>query len=133
MRRFQLLALFVVLTAVLGSASVATAGNGVTTTHFTAAYQNGPLGFFTCDGQRIVKSGPNGFVKDSETCAVDDPVAPNGHYTFDPGDWISDYEAFVNPGGGCERPNISGSTVVVTANGRIWTIEAYYDPSFTCL
>ena len=104
MRRFQLLALFVVLTAVLGGASVATAGNGVTTTH-----------------------------KDSETCAVDDPVAPNGHYTFDPGDWISDYEAFVNPGGGCERPNIAGSTVVVTANGRIWTIEAYYDPSFTCL
>ena len=130
MRRFQLLALFVVLTAVLVSASVATAGNGVTMTHFTAAYQNGPVGFFTCDGQRIVKSGPNGFVKDSQTCAVDDPVVPNGHYTLAPGDWLSDYEGFVNPGG-CENPDISG-TIVVTANGRIWTIEAYYDPSFTC-
>ena len=130
MRRFQLLALFVVLAAVSGGASVATASGGVTTTHFTAAYQNGEFGFFTCDGQRIVKSGPNGFVKDSETCAVDDPIVGNGHHTFDPGDWFSDYEAFVNPGG-CDRPNISG-TVVVSANGRIWTVEAYYDPSFTC-
>jgi hypothetical protein len=57
-------------------------------------------------------------------------VAPNGHY--DAGGWSSDYEAFVDPGGlTCFNPAISG-TIDVTANGRTWTIEAYYDPGFTC-
>ncbi len=134
MKKFRLLALFfVVLTAIFVTANVAGADSGVTTTHFTAAYDSGPLGFFTCDGQRIVKTGPNGFVKDSETCTVTDPVepVPNGHYSLDPfGGWVSDYEFFTDPGG-CIRLAISG-TIVVTANGRTWTIEAYYDPSFTC-
>jgi hypothetical protein len=41
--------------AVAGTANAATAANGATTTHFTAAYLNGPGGVFTCSGERIVK------------------------------------------------------------------------------
>lgn len=144
MRRFQLLApIFLATVAIFATTMVAGASNAVTTTHFAVAYDTAdfglPFGFLTCDGQRTVKSGPNGFVKDSETCAVtgaSEPL-PNGHYPLDPIEgvpqWLSDYELFVDPGGVfCLRPAITG-TLVVTGNGQTWNAEAFYDPSFICL
>jgi hypothetical protein len=137
MKTFRLLALFVViLAAVFVTANVAVADNGATTTHFTAAYDNGPPGFFTCAGERIVKTGPKAFVKDSETCATTGGrFVPNGTYTISPGDWFSDYELFTNPGGlTCFNEAVSGTITVKNQNGgtSTWTIVAYYDPAFTC-
>jgi hypothetical protein len=139
MRKVQLLAtVLVVLAALFVPVTVAGASSAVTVTHFTVAYDFG-YGLIECDGQRIVRTGPDGFVKDSETCAVTggSDVLPNGHYSLEPvgGDpqWWSDYEFFVDPGGEwCLNPAVSG-TLVVTANGHTWKAEVYYDPSFVCL
>ncbi len=97
------------LAAVFLSASVALAANGAQTTHFTAAYDNGQGGFFTCAGERIVKTAPKAVTKDSETCTISDVATwPAGTYVIGSGAfWISDFDGQVA---------VSG-TIVVTDNG----------------
>ena len=127
MKKLMLLAVTVCALAGAGIASgVATAdNNGATTTHFSVAY----FGQFTCTGERIVKTGPKEFVKDSETCldsAIGD-IAP-GTYDLGPNGWYSDYEAFfLNSGLRFD----TSATLVVTLNDdgtTTWNIVAYYAP-----
>ena len=76
--------------------------NGAQTVHFTAAYQNLIGGFFTCAGERITKTAPKPFTKDSEDCTVTDlSTWPPGTYVGNPFFeingvpgyfWISDYD-----------------------------------------
>lgn len=122
-----------VLTVVLAvgglAAGVATAGNGASTAHFTAAYDNGQGGFFTCSGERVTKTAPNAFTKDSETCTISDlstwpagtytitpsPTPPPGNYAF----WFSDFDGSIAQSG----------TLVVTDNGDgtgTMNITAYF-------
>jgi hypothetical protein len=145
-------ALWLALSAVLLSASVALASNGATVTHFTAQYpawEDPTLGF-DCTGNRIVKSVPNSFVKDSEVCRTNsDAIAP-GAYAIVPftGDiyamfWISDYEAYtLGPAGSpdcdpaflpdvCYRFAVSGTLTVTYSESTglyTWSISAYYAP-----
>lgn len=121
----------------------ALAGNGAETTHFTAAYSS-----FTCAGERIVKTTPKVFTKDSETCTFTDlSEFPPGTYAITVGPesateshWASDYELFVVgiggpncdpmwvPFGNCIRQAVSGS-IVVTDNGDgtgTLQVTAYY-------
>lgn len=61
------------LAAVLLSATVAVAGSGATVTHFAVSYHSlgdPALPMIDCTGNRIVKPGPNGWVKDTETCVT---------------------------------------------------------------
>jgi hypothetical protein len=59
--------------------------NGAQTTHFTASYFEGLGGFFTAAGERIVKTGPKAFTKDSETILMSDiSTWPAGTYTLIP-------------------------------------------------
>jgi hypothetical protein len=93
--------------------------NGAETTHFTASYFDGLGGQFTAAGERIVKTGPKAFIKDSETIQMSDiSTWPAGTYTLDatgaffvsgvgPFFWQSDFDA---------RIAVSG-TIVVTDNG----------------
>jgi hypothetical protein len=132
-------ALICVLASSIGVTSVATAGNGATTTPFTATYVNGPTGFFVCSGVRVVKDAPKPTVKDSETCdvVVGELVVPDGVTLLGLSPpfhtWFSDYELFVSPGG-CLNPSVSGTITVKSKRpGRqTWTIVAYYDPAFVC-
>jgi hypothetical protein len=140
MRERHLLALCcLAITAIFVTANTAGAGNGATTTPFTAAFVNGPTGFFECSGVRVVKTAPKPFVKDSETCdvTVGELVVPDGIYPLGLSPpfhtWYSDYEFFVSPGG-CLNPSVSGTLTIKSKDkGRqTWTIVAYYDPDFTC-
>jgi len=90
--------------------------NGAQTVHFTAAYYNGPGGFFTCAGERISKTAPRPFTKDSEDCTMTDlSTWPPGTYVGNPFwvvngqsySWLSDYD-----GRGANQ-----ITVIVTDNG----------------
>ena len=104
--------------------------NGAITTHFTAEYFNGQGGFFTGAGERIVKTGPKAFTKDSETLLISDiSTWPAGTYVIVvdiPEDsetgfatWFSDFDGSVA---------VSG-TIVVTDNGDgtgTMKVEAYY-------
>ena len=131
------------LAGTLLGAGGALAGNGAQTTHFTAAYSS-----FTCAGERIVKTDPKGFTKDSETCSFTDLTEfPPGTYAITVGPetateshWASDYELFVVgiggphcdpmwvPFGNCIRQAVSG-TIVVTDNGDgtgTLRVTAYY-------
>ena len=57
--------------------------NGAQTTHFTASYFNGLGGFFTAAGERIVKTAPKAFTKDSETILMSDiSTWPAGTYNI---------------------------------------------------
>jgi hypothetical protein len=125
------------LTAVLllGTISSATAStqltkgvkgqnNGAQTTHFTASYYQFLGGEFIAAGERIVKTGPKAFTKDSETILISDiSTWPAGTYNIVDGvffipmpgmpgmefgfPWFSDFDG---------RIAVSG-TIVVTANG----------------
>ena len=75
--------------------------NGAHTVHFTAAYENLIGGFFTCAGERITKTAPKAFTKDSEDCTMTDlSTWPPGTYVGDPVfvvngveyTWSSDYD-----------------------------------------
>jgi hypothetical protein len=88
------------------------------TTHFTASYFDGPGGFFTAAGERIVKTAPKAFTKDSETILMSDiSTWPAGTYTSDATGafnilgvslfWASDFDGQIA---------VSG-TIVVTDNG----------------
>ena len=130
MKKLWLLAVLVVALAGAGVATgVATANNGAQTSHFTAAYFNGQGGFFTCSGERIVKTAPQAFTKDSETCTISDlstwppgtypivtsPLPPPASWAI----WFSDFDG---------QQAVSG-TIVVTDNGNgtgTMTIDAYY-------
>jgi hypothetical protein len=90
--------------------------NGAQTVHFKAAYYNGPGGFFTCAGERISKTAPMPFTKDSEDCTMTDlSTWPPRTYVGNPFftvngvsySWISDYD-----GRGANQV-----TVIVTDNG----------------
>ena len=122
MKKIVVLVVSVCALVGLGSASsVASASNGTQTTHFTAVY-----GQFTCAGERIVKTAPKAFVKDSETCLDSSGTGdlPAGTYDFS-GLWASDYEYFTF---GTFRIAVS-ATIVVTDNGdgtTTWNIVAYY-------
>ncbi len=81
--------------------SVGVVNNGAQTVHFTAAYQNLIGGFFTCAGERISKTTPKPFTKDSEDCTMTDlSTWPPGTYVGDPVfvvngvgyTWNSDYD-----------------------------------------
>jgi hypothetical protein len=134
------------LAGTLLGAGGALAGSGATTVHFTVAYSS-----FTCAGERIVKTAPKAFTKDSETCTFTDltEFAP-GSYVIVPrtepespteSHWASDYELFILglpgpncdpigfPFGKCIRTALSG-TIVVTDNGDgtgILRVSAYYN------
>ena len=90
--------------------------NGAQTVHFTAAYENTIGGFFTCAGERITKTAPKAFTKDSEDCTMTDlSTWPPGTYVGDPNfivngveySWSSDYDA--------RTANLV--TLIVTDNG----------------
>ena len=90
--------------------------NGAQTVHFTAAYQNLIGGFFTCAGERITKTAPKPFTKDSEDCTITDlSTFPPGTYVGDPTfivngveyTWSSDYDGML--------ANLV--TLIVTDNG----------------
>jgi len=96
--------------------SVGVVNNGAQTVHFTAAYQNLIGGFFTCAGERISKTTPKPFTKDSEDCTMTDlSTFPPGTYVGDPNfivngvpySWSSDYDA--------RTANLV--TLIVTDNG----------------
>ena len=103
--------------------------NGAQTVHFTAAYQNLIGGFFTCAGERITKTAPKPFTKDSEDCTMTDlSTFPPGTYVGDPNfivngvpySWSSDYDA--------RTANLV--TLIVTDNGDGTghiAIVAYYE------
>jgi hypothetical protein len=139
MRRYVLAMMCVSVAMISVAADAAIGANGASTTPYTAAYVNGPTGYFQCSGVRIIKTGPNAVVKDSETCdvTVGEFVVPDGttRLGLNPPlhTWYSDYEYFVNPGG-CLNPSISGTITVKSKSPgkQTWTIVAYYDPSFVC-
>ena len=90
--------------------------NGAQTVHFTAAYENLIGGFFTCAGERITKTAPKPFTKDSEDCTITDlSTFPPGTYVGDPTfivngveySWQSDYDGMLG--------NLV--TLIVTDNG----------------
>ena len=98
------------------NSSVGALNNGAQTVHFTAAYQNLIGGFFTCAGERITKTAPKPFTKDSEDCTMTDlSTFPPGTYVGDPNfivngvpySWSSDYDA--------RTANLV--TLIVTDNG----------------
>lgn len=114
-------AAILVLAATLGTgvagSSVAFANNGAHTIHFTAAYHVPVGGDFTCAGERIVKTAPRAFTKDSENCTITDLSSfPPGTYVGHPhykvnGErhgWRSDYD-------GRKARSV---TLVVTDNGN---------------
>lgn len=128
MKLVQLTPVVLVAVGALLAAAAGGAANGATTTHFTASY--GPPQV-TCSGERIVKTGSKGFVKDSETCIVaTDFYAPGTYYLADPsfGGWCSDVEGFA-PTPTCRLA--IGGTLVSSDNGDgtfTWSITAYYAP-----
>lgn len=132
--RFRFLALFAAVVAAASMTSVAFAGdgnngNGATTATFNASYSYfvfGQNGIFNCSETRIVKTAPNAFTKDSATCQVTGDFTPGTYPAA--GNWVSDYEYFINPGGGAWRPALSGN-IVITSNGdgtTTWLVTAYY-------
>jgi len=127
----RLSALLVALCAALSLAvTTASASDSVTRTHFTASFGDGTS---VCSGTRIVKSGPHGYVKDEETCLVQQELVPTRTYSLAEENavapWCSDFEGTREHDPYC-RVAVAGS-IVITANGNgtyTWTINAYYQP-----
>ena len=125
MHRYRLAVLiaataFAVATIGFGASSVAAAANGATTIHFTASYTDPGFGPVLCTGERIVKTAPNAFTKDSEDCTILNGF-PAGTYTCaDLGvGWFSDYDGLFT----------LDCTFVITDNGDGTSnnhIVAYY-------
>jgi hypothetical protein len=110
--------------------TTASATGGVTRVHFTASFGDG---LFVCSGTRIVKPGPGGFVKDEETCLVQQELVPTRTYSLAEANavapWCSDFEGTREHDPYC-RVAIAG-WVAITANGNgtyTWKINAYYQP-----
>ena len=96
--------------------SVGVVNNGAQTVHFTAAYENGIGGFFTCAGERISKTTPHPFTKDSEDCTITDLS------TFPPGTYVGNPIFIVNGVSYVWNSDYDGSqanpvTLTVTDNG----------------
>jgi hypothetical protein len=81
--------------------SVGVLNNGAQTVHFTAEYVSFIGGNWTCAGERISKTTPHPFTKDSEDCTITDlSTFPPGTYVGDPYfyvpptlvSWFSDYD-----------------------------------------
>jgi hypothetical protein len=93
MKRIMLLVLVVFALAGTGIASgVATAGNGADTTHFTASYTDPTFGPVVCAGERIVKTAPKAFIKDSEDCTILNGFPAGTYDCTDFGGWLSDFD-----------------------------------------
>jgi hypothetical protein len=112
MRKVMLLAVAVSALVAAGFAgNVAAAGKGAQTTHFTASYTDPVWGPVVCAGERIVKTAPKAFIKDSEDCTILNGVpagAYGTHACADFGGWTSDYDG-MSAGPNC--------TEVITDNG----------------
>jgi len=83
---------------------------------FTAAYENAIGGFFTCAGERISKTAPKPFTKDSEDCTETDLS------TFPPGTYVGNPLFIVNDVSYGWSSDYDGSpanqvTLIVTDNG----------------
>ena len=65
--------------------SVGVLNNGAQTVHFTAEYEGLIGGNWTCAGERISKTAPRPFTKDSEDCTITDlSTFPPGTYVGNP-------------------------------------------------
>ena len=122
MKRITLvvLAVFSLAGAGLGS-SLAAAGDGAKTTHFTASYTDAVFGLVVCAGERISKSALKAFIKDSEDCTLLEGFPARDlrlrGQTFE--GWASDYDGML----------ALDCTFVITDNGDgTWNnhIVAYY-------
>ena len=128
MKKIALLAVFALALAAIRSdastgvpnhgsySSVGSLNNGAQTVHFTAAYYNGPGGFFTCAGERISKTAPKPFTKDSEDCTITDLS------TWPPGTYVGNPFLYVNGVPYLWNSDYDGSlanpvTVIITDNG----------------
>ena len=128
MKKIALLAVFVLALAAVRSdssvgvprngsySSVRVVNNGAQTVHFTAAYQNVIGGFFTCAGERITKTAPKPFTKDSEDCTMTDlSTWPPGTYVGDPVYVVNGVEYVWNSDYDGTQANLV--TLIVTDNG----------------
>ena len=120
MKRIMLLvfAVFALAGAGLGP-SVAAANNGANTTHFTASYTDPVLGPVVCAGERIVKTAPHAFIKDSEDCTILNGFPAGTFSCTDFGGWFSDFDGMFT----------LDCTLVITDNGDGTSnnhIVAYY-------
>lgn len=85
-------------TAAAGNGNANKSANGAQTGHFDVTYVNVIGGTFDCHGQRIAKSGANGFVKDEEECTISDAASffPAGTDVGNPAyngyTWLSDFD-----------------------------------------
>ena len=90
--------------------------NGAQTVHFRAAYENLIGGFFTCSGERITKTAPKPFTKDSEDCTMTDlSTFPPGTYVGDPVYVVNGVEYIWNSDYDGTQANLV--TLTVTDNG----------------
>ena len=71
-RRALLLAVFSLALTAGAAAAAEPSRPHLTVTPFSAAYDNGPGGFYTCAGDRIVSTGSVAFTKDLEVCSITD-------------------------------------------------------------
>jgi hypothetical protein len=113
MKKTVILAVFVLALAAVRSdssvgvvnngsySSVGVLNNGAQTVHFTAEYVGLIGGNWTCAGERISKTTPKPFTKDSEDCTITDLSSqPPGTYVGNPVfyvngvpyTWLSDYD-----------------------------------------
>ena len=96
--------------------SVGVLNNGAQTVHFTAEYEALIGGNWTCAGERISKTRPHPFTKDSEDCTMTDLS------TWPPGTYVGDPVYFVNGVGYIWNSDYDGTqanlvTFTVTDNG----------------
>ncbi len=116
----------VVLAGCLWSfAGMASAGNGATVHHFSVTY---PDNLATCSGNRIEKTGVNGFVKDVETCVtVIDVGLGSGTYSAVYLGWCSDYNAVIFDESACNPATSGHVTIGDNGDGTFtWDVVAYY-------
>ena len=82
--------------------------NGAQTASFSATYDNALGGHAICSGERIAKTGNNGFIKDTEQCTISDPAS------------------YFPPGRTVATPDINGFAYV-TLNNVNWYWNSDYD------
>ena len=91
MKKTVILTVFLLaLAAVRSDSSVGVVNNGAQTVHFTAEYVGLIGGNWTCAGERISKTTPHPFTKDSEDCTITDLS------TFPPGTYVGNPVFYVN-------------------------------------
>ena len=110
--------------------------NGAQTTHFTASYYQFLGGEFIAAGERIVKTAPKAFTKDSETILISDiSTWPAGTYHivdgvfFVPMPGMPDMELGLSWGSDFDGRMAQSGTIVVTDNGDgtgTMNLDLYY-------